>query len=119
VESWIRRKALAEWRGYDPGPEKPLRLTRAGDAAAALLKKFCGADQIREAEIQRAWTELVGDFLASHSRPVRLRDGLLVIQVLQPTVHYELDRVWRPRILQKLRERFGPGSVREIRFRLG
>jgi len=119
MEAWIRRKVLAEWRGHDTPESAPDRTKNAGAAAGELLRRLIGTDAAREAEVQRAWDGIVGAFLASHSRPVRFRDGLLVVQVLQPTVRYELERVWRKRIIEKLQERFGPRAVREVRFRLG
>jgi hypothetical protein len=48
-----------------------------------------------------------------------LKDGVLYVSVLQPTVHYELDRVWRREIIAKLKDKFGARTVREIKFRLG
>jgi predicted nucleic acid-binding Zn ribbon protein len=76
-------------------------------------------DRLTETEVLRAWKETVGDFIAQHSAPHRLKDGILYVQVLQPTVHYELDRVWKPQIVRKLKERFGGKTIREIKFRLG
>ena len=76
-------------------------------------------DRLREDEVKAAWKEIVGDFLATHSEPVALRDGTLIVRVLQPTLHYELDHVWKARLLQKLKERFGARTVREIKFRVG
>ena len=68
-------------------------------------------------DAKTAWNEIVGDFLAAHSLPVSMRDGILIIQVLQPTVRYELERSWKPEILRKLKTRFGPKTVKEVRFR--
>jgi len=34
-------------------------------------------------------------------------------------VHYELDRVWKPQILARLKQRFGNATIREIKFRIG
>jgi ribosomal silencing factor RsfS len=48
-----------------------------------------------------------------------LENGTLVVHVLQPTVHFELERVWKRKLLVKLQEKFGRSTVREIRFRLG
>ena len=73
---------------------------------------------MREEEVKRAWKEIVGEFLASHSTPASLKQGVLIVRVLQPTLHYEFDRNCRPQILAKLRERFGK-SVRDLRFRIG
>ena len=75
-------------------------------------------ERVREAEVLQAWKETVGDFFAAHSAPNRLKDGVLYVRVLQPTVHFEMDRMRGP-ILTKLRDRFGARTVREVRFRLG
>ena len=119
MKDYLRRKVLAEWRGYDLPDEAPDRCSAIGPEALKLVRRFGVADRVREADIQAAWRGIVGDFLADHSTPARLKDGILVVHVLQPTVHYELDRMWRPKILRHLRDKFGPGSVREVRFRLG
>jgi hypothetical protein len=47
-----------------------------------------------------------------------LSRGVLTVQVLQPSVRYELESNWRPKILAKLQERFGKKTVREVKFRL-
>jgi len=41
------------------------------------------------------------------------------VHVLQPTVHFELERVWKKTLLEKLQARFGKRLLKEIRFRLG
>ena len=62
---------------------------------------------------------IVGEFFAKHSAPHQLKDGVLYVSVLQPTVHFELDRGWKRDILDKLKKKFGARTVREIKFRLG
>ena len=51
--------------------------------------------------------------------PIALRDGVLYVHVLQPALHYELDRVNKPEILRKLKQRYGDRAIRDLRFRLG
>lgn len=84
-----------------------------------LAPKLGLESRLREEEIFAAWAEIVGDFFAKHSRPVRLHQGLLVVNVLQPTVMYELDRQWKSLILTKLKDRFGSKLIKELRFRVG
>jgi hypothetical protein len=43
---------------------------------------------------------------------------VLTIQVLQPSVRYELERNWKAEILQKLQTRFGKKVIREVKFRI-
>ena len=115
----LRARALAEWRGL---PEVPFPQDTAkpiGDALAKVMKGLGLSERLHEEEVWGAWKEIVGDFFARHSSPQRLKDGVLYVNVLQPTVHFELERVWKRDILAKLKKRFGGRVVREMRFRLG
>ena len=74
----IRRRVLEEWRGL---PEEPIpreRCIHASDALKKLLRKLGLSERLNEQEIRSAWREIVGDFLAAHSVPVSVRDGVLV-----------------------------------------
>lgn len=113
----IRQRVLNEWRGLPDKPERPERCTLAADALKKLLPKLGLSERLNEQDVMAAWKEIVGDFLAEHSTPVSLKEGVLIIQVLQPTVRYELDRTWKAEILRKLKTRFGPKSVKDVRFR--
>jgi len=114
---YIRKRVLEDWRGLPEQSERPERCIPAAEALKKLLPKLGLTDRLNEQEVQAAWKEIVGDFLAEHSQPVSMRDGIVIIQVLQPTVRYELDRSWKPEILRKLKARFGAKTVKEIRFR--
>ena len=80
-----------------------------------VLQRLQFAEEI--SRVISAWKELVGDFLAENSQPVSLKDGILLIQVVQPTLRYELDRSLKPQLLKRLREAFGEKLIKEIRFR--
>ncbi len=108
-----------EWRGM---PQIPFVRHTAIPISETLSKVMAGLglqDRLREDEVLRTWKEIVGDFIATHSSPQRLQDGVLYVRVLQPTIHYELDRVWKPQIIDKLRKRFGTRTIRDIKFRIG
>jgi len=76
-------------------------------------------ERLHESEIIEAWARVVGDFIAAHSSPVALREGVLYVRVLQPALHYELEQVSKIDILRKLKQRFGGKIIRDIRFRVG
>ena len=113
----IRKRVLEDWRGLPDGPKRPDRCVGVPEALKKLLPKLGLTERLNEQEIQDAWRDIVGDFLAAHSVPQSVRASVLVVHVLQPTVRYELDRTWKPEILRKLRERFGARTIREVRFR--
>ena len=111
-----RKQVLAEWRGLPTDVERPARWTTPAEALKKLIPKLGLKERLDEEEIRAAWRQIVGDFLADHSTPASMRQGVLTIQVLQPSVRYELDRSWKPEVLRKLQSRFGAKTVREIRF---
>ncbi len=58
-------------------------------------------------------------FIAVHSAPVALREGILYVRVLQPALRYELEQISKNEILRKLKQRFGGKTIRDIHFRVG
>jgi predicted nucleic acid-binding Zn ribbon protein len=115
----LRRRVLQEWRGLPEPEQKADRLLPIRDVLNQLAPKLGLEARLREEEIISAWVDIVGDFFAKHSRPIKLHQGMLVVHVLQPTVLYELERQWKSLVLQKLQARFGGKLIRDLRFRLG
>jgi predicted nucleic acid-binding Zn ribbon protein len=115
----LRQRVIQEWRGLPEPEAKQDRTLSIREVLVQLAPKLGLEGRLREEEIIAAWAEIVGDFFARHSRPVRLHQGALVVNVLQPTVLYELDRQWKSVILAKLKKRFGGKVIRELRFRVG
>jgi predicted nucleic acid-binding Zn ribbon protein len=116
----LRARVLSEWRGlpvFDRGQQdsaKPVAVLMG-----TLLGELGLGDRLRYEEITKAWTEIVGEFLGNHSAPHRLQQGVLSVRVLQPTLRYEFDRVWKKDILAKLQKRFGAKTVRDVKFQIG
>lgn len=114
----FRLKILEEWRGLPEVVEKKDSCSPVGDLLQKLMPKLGLSEMVAEEQVREAWSDLVGDFLSRHAVPCGLSGGVLSIQVLQPSVRYELERHWKPKILAKLQERFGKKAIREIKFRL-
>jgi len=115
----LRARVLAEWRGMPQPFERADRAVACSVAVQKVMKELGLGERLRADEILGAWREVVGEFVAKHSAPQQLKAGVLYVSVLQPTVHFELDRVWKRDILEKLKKRFGSRTVREIKFRIG
>ena len=115
----LRQRAIEEWRGLPEAEPKQDRTLSVREVLVQLAPKLGLEARLREEEVIAAWGEIVGDFFAKHSRPIRLHQGVLLVNVLQPTVLYELDRQWKSLILTKLKKRFGGKLIRELRFRVG
>ena len=115
----LRAHVLSEWRGL---PEKTVihnRWAAPADVLPNLMKRLGLKERLHETEVLEAWSKIVGDFIAAHSAPVALREGVLYVRVLQPALHYELEQVAKIDILRKLKQRFGGKVIRDVRFRFG
>jgi predicted nucleic acid-binding Zn ribbon protein len=115
----LRRAVIAEWRGLPSHPPRPDRTQSSAQLLPKVMQKLGLGERLQEHEILGAWKALVGEFIAAHSCPISLREGILYVHVLQPALHYELERVTKPEILRKLKQRFGGKVIRDLRFRLG
>ena len=115
----LRAAVIAEWRGL---PEKKAQTDRwqsSSNLMPRLMQRLGLRERLRETEVIDAWSKIVGDFIAAHSTPVALREGILYVRVLQPALHYELEQISKSEILRKLKQRFGAKTIRDIRFRVG
>ena len=118
VNSDLRARVLSEWRGYrEPRAEDRTQLV--GNTLEKVMKQLGLAERLTEGQILGAWKEIVGEWFALHTCPERIRDGILYVRVVQSSIHYELDRNWKPQIIQKLKARFSGVRIRDIRFRIG
>jgi len=114
-----RQRVLSEWRGLPQPFDVPERGKPVAQTVDKVMRSLGLNERLTEAQIIGAWREIVGEFFATHTCPSRIRDGVLFVQVIQPMVHYELDRMWKPQILKKLKARFGGRTIRDVKFRVG
>ena len=115
----LRAAVIAEWRGLPERKMRPDRWQSPADLVPKLMQRLGLRERLHETEVIDAWSKIVGDFIAAHSAPVALREGILYVRVLQPALHYELEQISKSEILRKLKQRFGGKTIRDIRFRVG
>jgi predicted nucleic acid-binding Zn ribbon protein len=119
MNSFFRAAAIAEWRGLPEPKVRPDHWEAPAELLPKLMQRLGLKERLHEAEMIDAWAKIVGEFIAAHSAPVALRERILYVRVLQPSLHYELEQVSKNEILRKLKQRFGSKTIRGIRFRLG
>lgn len=115
----LRAAVIAEWRGLPEAKTRPDRLKSTSDLLPKIMQQLGLKERLHETEVIDAWSKIVGDFIAAHSAPTALRDGVLYVRVLQPALHYELEQISKSDILRKLKQRFGSKVIRDVRFRIG
>jgi predicted nucleic acid-binding Zn ribbon protein len=119
MNSSLRAAVIAEWRGLPESKLRPDRWQSPSELMPKLMQRLGLRERLRETEVIDAWSKIVGDFIAAHSAPVALREGVLYVRVLQPALHYELEQISKTEILRKLKQRFGAKTIRDLRFRVG
>ena len=119
MNPFLRAAVIAEWRGLPERKPRPDRWQSPAELVPKLMQRLGLKERLHETEVIDAWSKIVGEFIAAHSAPVALREGVLYVRVLQPALHYELEQVSKIDILRKLKTRFGGKTVRDIRFRVG
>ena len=119
MNRFLRATVIAEWRGLPERKMRPDRWQAPADLVPKLMQRLGLRERLHETEVIEAWSKIVGEFIAAHSAPVALREGVLYVRVLQPALHYELEQVSKIEILRKLKKRFGTKTIRDLRFRVG
>lgn len=71
-----------------------------------------------DGQLQQAWTAVVGERLAPHSRACRIYRGKLEVLVANSTARQELE-FDRQRLLDEVRRQLPDAGIRELRFRVG
>jgi predicted nucleic acid-binding Zn ribbon protein len=119
MNAFHRAAVIAEWRGLSEPKIRPDQFQPTGAILPKIMQRLGLKERLHETEVIEAWANTVGAFIAAHSAPVALREGILHVRVLQPALHYELEQVSKASILRKLKQRFGAKVIRDVRFRVG
>jgi predicted nucleic acid-binding Zn ribbon protein len=115
----VRAAVITEWRGFPERKVRPDRWQSPTELVPKPMQRLGLRERLHETEVIDAWSEIVGEFIAAHSAPVALRDGILYVRVLQRALHFELEQVSKIDILRKLKQRFGSKTIRDVRIRVG
>ncbi len=110
---------LAAWRGVWE-PEDLSKFSRpVGDVMESALQGLGLDSRCDQEEMLNAWAEVVGSNIANNAQPLEVRRKVLIVQVLQPSIHYVLAQQMKGAILAKMQERFGRDQIKDIDFRIG
>lgn len=93
-------------------------LQSVADLVGPIVAQAGVGDRMKLEEVLGAWKEIVGDFLFQHSKPDSIQRGVLMVRVLQPTVHHAL-MMERPRILKRLKEKLKNSGIKDVRLKHG
>lgn len=114
----LRHALISQWRGIESTPVVDLPAKTLGNVLDKVVKELGLSDRMQLEEVSAAWRQAAGDFIGRQAMPESCVRGVLMVRVMQPSVHYALN-MEKARLLEKLNECLGRGRVKEIRFRHG
>jgi hypothetical protein len=91
---------------------------RAGDLVEKLLKGFGLDERLQQYRALIIWEEVVGPQIAARTRPIRIREGVLEVNVDQPTWRQQLQ-LMKPKILAQLNAELGKSTIKDIYLKRG
>lgn len=107
-----RRAGRRRWSGPGPDQRDPQSL---GQLASGLVARRGWGENMKDARILGAWTEVVGAEIAEHATPVRIEDKTLMITASSTAWATQL-RYMQRQILGKIAAAVGPGVVTKVRI---
>lgn len=96
--------------------ERPL--TKISDVLLKIAKKFDLEIKIVEQTINKNWTKLVGERIASHTKPDTVSYRKLLVHVDSPAWMQQLTFL-KEDIIKNINEAAGRQIIKEIRFQIG
>lgn len=113
----MRQQTIREWRGEKV--HKPDRnIHSASEHLDKLLAKLGVKGGLDEQKLRHAWVVVAGEFVAKHAEPESLKNGILVLTVIQPSMRFHLEQM-KGQLLKNFRKELGEGVVKQVRFKVG
>jgi len=101
-----------------PRRPKMCQAARAGDLVDKLLKGLGLDERLQQYRALIVWQEVVGPQIAARTRPIRVREGVLEVNVDQPTWMQQLQ-LMKPKILAQLNAELGKASIKDLFLKRG
>ena len=117
-----QRRTLAQWRGLDLTAverNQAASAKRVRDVMPRVVKDLKLDRRRSEAEVIKAWNNLIDPNLTAHAQPAGLVRGTLFVTVDHSTWLSEIVRYRRREILERLQNCFGRDLITRISFRVG
>jgi len=93
---------------------------KSAEKVGSLLKQLLGqpglGEQLTRHQAWLIWDQLVGKQIAAHARPLKLRKGILEVQVDHPVWMQQLQLL-KPQIMQKITAQIPNAGITDIYLR--
>lgn len=114
-----REKTLSSWLGEERRADVFASLRppteRMDQLLDRILQTFEPDHQGLLENLRRSWSELLGKTMAAQVRPADLKDGILILEVNNPSWMYVFERQHKPKIREILLKA-GDGAIKDLQF---
>ena len=107
-----RLEGFLKWEGEIPRQENEQSL---GTALRRILEQLGMDDRLGEQHALEIWNQVVGEKISSVTKARTIKNGLMTIEVVNPSWKQELTYL-APDILAKLNRTLGKGLVKRLKF---
>jgi predicted nucleic acid-binding Zn ribbon protein len=94
------------------------RPVKISEALSAAFRRLGLEERLRQHEIWRVWSAVVGSQIAQHAQPHAIWQGRLIVHVTDPVWLHHLSMM-RHRLIPALNEKLQVSVVREMILRVG
>ena len=94
------------------------RPVRISEALSSAFRRLGLEERIRQHEIWRIWSAVVGPQISQHAQPHAIWQGRLIVHVTDPVWLHHLSMM-RHRLVPALNEKLQASTVREMILRVG
>ncbi|MGK2943569.1 MAG: DUF721 domain-containing protein [Desulfuromonadales bacterium] len=101
-----------------PHRPKMKQAARAGELVDKMLKGLGLDERLHQYRALIIWEEVVGPQIAARTRPIRIREGVLEVNVDQPTWMQQLQ-LMKPKILTQLNAEMGKATIKDLFLKRG
>ncbi len=107
-----RLEGFLKWENETPRRESEQDL---GSTLARLVDYLGMGGRLHEQRAVEIWPEVVGDAIAAVTKAISIKNGILTIEVVNPSWRQELSYL-APDILSKVNRTLGNSLVKKLRF---
>ena len=99
-------------------PEEGRLVRQLSDIVPSAMARIGLVQRFRESSLQDQWRQVMGEFVAAHTRPAGLQRNVLTVEVDHSAWLHEMTLFHKKAMLQNLRKRFPDLAVKNLKFRL-
>jgi len=117
-----RERLIRDWYGSDVAQgmmlERHRPANKMGDCVDSVLRRIAPQQMLLMEQLKENWASIIGDDNARNSRPLRLNENVLEIEVVNPSWMYVLSTMHGETIKKAVKD-FSNGKIDNIRFKPG